>query len=81
MILCSLLKIWNLNKLCGVVGVFNCQGAGSWPLKQVSEDNSSSVSKYSSISGHVRPFDVEFIEEIAGENWNGEFAVYAFNAG
>lgn len=81
MILCSLLKIWNLNKLCGVVGVFNCQGAGSWPLKQVSEDNPSSVSKYSSLSGHVRPLDVEFIEEIAGENWKGEFAVYAFNAG
>ncbi|KAB2053568.1 hypothetical protein ES319_A12G196100v1 [Gossypium barbadense] len=30
----SLLKIWNLNKLSGVVGVFNCQGAGSWPLKR-----------------------------------------------
>ncbi|KAL9266268.1 putative galactinol--sucrose galactosyltransferase 2, partial [Drosera capensis] len=28
----SLLKIWNLNKLVGVVGVFNCQGAGNWPL-------------------------------------------------
>lgn len=61
--------------------MFNCQGAGSWPFKQVSDDNASSVSKCSSISGHVRPLDVEFIEEIAGKNWNGDFAVYAFNSG
>ncbi|KAK9935824.1 hypothetical protein M0R45_012700 [Rubus argutus] len=27
----SLLKIWNLNKCNGVIGIFNCQGAGSWP--------------------------------------------------
>ncbi|CAJ1962774.1 unnamed protein product [Sphenostylis stenocarpa] len=27
----SLLKIWNLNKCGGVIGIFNCQGAGSWP--------------------------------------------------
>ncbi|XP_012571364.2 probable galactinol--sucrose galactosyltransferase 2 isoform X3 [Cicer arietinum] len=24
----SLLKIWNMNDFCGVIGVFNCQGAG-----------------------------------------------------
>ena len=28
MTLRSLLKIWNVNKCTGVVGVFNCQGAG-----------------------------------------------------
>ncbi|KAH7857612.1 hypothetical protein Vadar_014538 [Vaccinium darrowii] len=33
----SLLKIWNMNKLSGVVGVFNCQGARSWPMKQISK--------------------------------------------
>lgn len=81
MILCSLLKIWNLNKLSGVLGVFNCQGAGSWPLKQVSEDINSTGSTISVISGLVRPLDVEFLEEIAGEKWNEEFAVYAFNSG
>ncbi|KAI4343687.1 hypothetical protein L6164_011006 [Bauhinia variegata] len=72
----SLLKIWNLNKLSGVIGVFNCQGAGSWPLKPVEE-----TPKRITISGNVRPLDVEFLQEVAGENWNGDCAVYAFNTG
>ncbi|KAK6250172.1 Glycosyl hydrolases 36 - like 3 [Theobroma cacao] len=74
----SLLKIWNLNKLSGVIGVFNCQGAGSWPMEQATEDLTSTPS---SISGNMSPCDVEFIEEVAGENWNGDCAVYAFNSG
>lgn len=76
----SLLKIWNLNKLSGVVGVFNCQGAGSWPLKQTAKDMAKANTP-SSISGRVSPCDVEFLEEVAGENWNGDCAVYAFNSG
>ena len=75
---CSLLKIWNLNKLSGVIGVFNCQGAGSWPLKHANKEMASTLS---SISGNMSPCDVEFIEEVAGENWNGDCAVYAFNSG
>ncbi|KAL4382864.1 hypothetical protein GQ457_15G006560 [Hibiscus cannabinus] len=74
----SLLKIWNLNKLCGVVGVFNCQGAGNWPLKQAIKDMKTTPA---AISGNVSPCDVEFIVDVAGENWNGDFAVYAFNSG
>ncbi|TKY66604.1 galactinol--sucrose galactosyltransferase 2 [Spatholobus suberectus] len=31
--------------------------------------------------GKVRTLDVEFLEEVAGEYWNGDCAVYAFNAG
>lgn len=77
-VFCSLLKIWNLNKLSGVLGVFNCQGAGSWPLKQTIKDMPSTPLV---ISGNVSPCDVEFIEDVAGENWNGDFAVYAFNSG
>jgi len=73
---CSLLKICNLNVLTGVVGVFNCQGAGSWSLKSL-EAAPSCIT----ISGKVRPLDVEFLEEAAGENWNGDCIVYAFNAG
>ncbi|GMJ00082.1 seed imbibition 2, raffinose synthase 2 [Hibiscus trionum] len=74
----SLLKIWNLNKLCGVIGVFNCQGAGNWPLKQAIKDMKTT---HSAISGNVSPCDVEFIANVAGGNWNGDFAVYAFNSG
>ncbi|GLT77027.1 hypothetical protein SLA2020_486520 [Shorea laevis] len=77
----SLLKIWNLNKLSGVLGVFNCQGAGSWPLKDVAQDISSATSTSSLISCHVSPQDVEFLEEIADESWNGDCAIYAFNSG
>ncbi|KAL0441114.1 UNVERIFIED_CONTAM: putative galactinol--sucrose galactosyltransferase 2 [Sesamum radiatum] len=76
-----LLKIWNLNKLTGVVGVFNCQGAGTWPMKQAPECNENSKPAAVSISGRVSPHDVEFLEEIAGETWDGECAVYAFNTG
>lgn len=77
----SMLKIWNLNKLSGVMGVFNCQGAGSWPLKEVAQDNCNATSTSSSISCHVSPHDVEFLEEVADESWNGDCAIYAFNSG
>ncbi|KAI3464165.1 hypothetical protein Pfo_020828 [Paulownia fortunei] len=77
----SLLKIWNLNKLTGVVGVFNCQGAGSWPMKQAHESTENSTTAATSITGCVSPLDVEFLEDIAGENWIGDCVVYAFNSG
>jgi hypothetical protein len=32
------------------------------------------------ITGHLSPSDVEPLEEICGDNWNGETAVYAFNS-
>ncbi|KAF7838231.1 putative galactinol--sucrose galactosyltransferase 2 [Senna tora] len=57
----SLLKIWNLNKVSGVIGVFNCQGAGSWPLKP-----EEAKPTHISISGKVKPMDVEFLQEVAG---------------
>ncbi|KAG6683795.1 hypothetical protein I3842_12G031900 [Carya illinoinensis] len=77
----SLLKIWNLNKLSGIIGVFNCQGAGNWLLKEAAQETSSAASTSSSTSCHVSPHDVEFLEEIAGERWNGDYAIYAFNSG
>ncbi|XP_057548850.1 probable galactinol--sucrose galactosyltransferase 2 [Amaranthus tricolor] len=73
----SLMKVWNLNKLSGVLGVFNCQGAGTWPLK----DNSLETPSPEVLCGQVSPNDVEFLEEIAGDNWHAEYALYAFNAG
>ena len=65
------------------MGVFNCQGAGDWPLKQnlEAEDIHFSTSTKKSISGHVKPVDVEFLEDIAGESWDGDCAIYAFNSG
>lgn len=58
------------------MGVFNCQGAGSWPMK-----SKETTPTHIRISGKVKPMDVEFLEDVAGENWNGDCAVYAFNSG
>ncbi|KAL0417258.1 UNVERIFIED_CONTAM: putative galactinol--sucrose galactosyltransferase 2 [Sesamum latifolium] len=77
----SLLKIWNLNKFSGVVGVFNCQGAGNWPLRDGPERNPSSSSGSLVLSGHVSPQDVDFLDEVAHETWSGDCAVYAFHTG
>ncbi|XP_004975984.2 probable galactinol--sucrose galactosyltransferase 2 [Setaria italica] len=73
----SLLKIWNLNNFSGVIGVFNCQGAGQWvwPVKDIDY-----VPTSINITGHLSPSDLESLEEIAGDNWSGETAVYAFNS-
>ncbi|GFZ07857.1 seed imbibition 1 [Actinidia rufa] len=71
----SLLKIWNLNKFSGVIGIFNCQGAGHWPLKQPYAESTPSI------FGHVSPLQVEYLGEVAGDNWNGECAVYVFHSG
>ncbi|VAH33424.1 unnamed protein product [Triticum turgidum subsp. durum] len=73
----SLLKIWNLNNLSAVVGVFNCQGAGNWTwlVEEISH-----VPTAVNITGHLSPSDVESLEEITGDEWNGETAVYAFNS-
>lgn len=73
----SLLKIWNLNKFTGVIGVFNCQGAGSWPCleKTIQKDDSPEI------SGQVSPADIEYFEEVSGDLWTGDCAVFSFNTG
>ncbi|XP_074294671.1 putative galactinol--sucrose galactosyltransferase 2 isoform X2 [Silene latifolia] len=73
----TLLKIWNLNQLSGIIGVFNCQGVGVWPWY----DNLQDTSTPEVISGRVSPNDVEFLEDIAGDEWQGDCAVYAFYSG
>ncbi|PIA51544.1 hypothetical protein AQUCO_01100416v1, partial [Aquilegia coerulea] len=76
----QLLKIWNMNKLTGVIGVFNCQGAGSWPCRDRIHTEPMSGSTPSPIRGYVSPINVEFLDEVAGENWDADCAVYAFNS-
>ncbi|KAG6743464.1 hypothetical protein POTOM_052156 [Populus tomentosa] len=75
----SLLKIWNLNKCTGVIGVFNCQGAGSWPC--LDNTNQNHVSNSAEVSGQVSPADVEYFEEVSGKLWTGDCAIYSFNKG
>ncbi|KAJ9184225.1 hypothetical protein P3X46_003972 [Hevea brasiliensis] len=75
----SLMKIWNLNKCNGVLGVFNCQGAGSWPCLELENTIQKDVSE--EISGKVSPADVEYFEEVSGKLWTGDSAIYSLNTG
>lgn len=78
----TMLKIWNVNLLTGVLGVFNCQGGGWNPETRRNE----SASKFShAVSGFASVGDVEW----GSGSQNGEeilvgvklFAVYWFREG
>ncbi|KAH6818780.1 seed imbibition 2 [Perilla frutescens var. frutescens] len=74
----SLLKIWNANKCSGVVGVFNCQGAGWCKIEKKTRIHDASPG---TLTGSVQAIDVNNIAQIAGPNWNGDAIVYAHRAG
>ncbi|KAK9080715.1 hypothetical protein SSX86_000473 [Deinandra increscens subsp. villosa] len=74
----SLLKIWNLNDFTGVVGVFNCQGAG-WckdGKKILTHDE-----KPSTITGVIRAKDVNYLPKVADSTWDGDVVVYSHLGG
>ncbi|XP_068636675.1 probable galactinol--sucrose galactosyltransferase 1 [Aristolochia californica] len=74
----SLLKIWNLNDHTGVIGVFNCQGAG-WC--RVGKTNTIHDEQPGTITGVIRPKDVGYLPKIAGDDWNGDSVVYSHLGG
>ncbi|KAL2534845.1 putative galactinol--sucrose galactosyltransferase 6 [Abeliophyllum distichum] len=75
----SLLKIWNINKHTGVLGVYNCQGA-AW--NSVARKNTFHKTKSEGITGYVRGHDVHLISEVAlDSNWNGDCTVYSHRCG
>lgn len=78
---CSLMKIWNLNKITGVLGIFNCQRGGIWPPIRGAPYNPPSESEPFVISGTVSPRDVEFLGMVAGEDWLGDCTVYLYTTG
>lgn len=67
-----------MNKCSGVVGVFNCQGAG-W-CKVVKKIRIHDASP-GTLSGSVSAADVDSIPQVAGADWNGEVVVYSFRSG
>lgn len=73
-IFCSLLKIWNLNDFNGVVGVFNCQGAG-WC--RVGKKNLIHDVEPGTITGIIRASDVNYLPRIAPDGWRGDVVVYS----
>ncbi|KAJ7976799.1 Alkaline alpha-galactosidase seed imbibition protein [Quillaja saponaria] len=74
----SLLKIWNLNKCSGVVGVFNCQGAG-W-CKDTKRTRIHDESP-GTLTGSVRATDVDLMSQVFGADWKGDTVVYAYRSG
>ncbi|XP_042500149.1 probable galactinol--sucrose galactosyltransferase 1 [Macadamia integrifolia] len=74
----SLLKIWNLNIFSGVLGVFNCQGAG-WC--RVGKTNLIHDEQPATITGVIRSMDVDYLPKVAEEGWNGDTIIYSHLAG
>lgn len=70
----SLLKIWNLNDFGGVMGVFNCQGAG-WC--KVGKTNLIHDGQPGTITGFVRAKDIDYLPRIAPKRWTGNAVVYS----
>ncbi|OQU90786.1 hypothetical protein SORBI_3001G044800 [Sorghum bicolor] len=74
----SLLKIWNVNKCTGVVGVFNCQGAGWCRVTKKTRVHDAAPG---TLTGSIRADDVDAIAGLAGAGWSGEAVVYAYRSG
>ncbi|KAF8708535.1 hypothetical protein HU200_029901 [Digitaria exilis] len=74
----TLLKIWNVNKCSGVVGVFNCQGAGWCRVTKKTRVHDAAPG---TLTGTIRAEDVDAIADIAGPGWDGEVVVYTYRSG
>ncbi|WMV36662.1 hypothetical protein MTR67_030047 [Solanum verrucosum] len=71
----SLLKIWNMNKYTGVLGIYNCQGA-AWST--VERKTTFHKTNSEAITGYIRGRDVHFISEAALDpNWSGDTVLYS----
>ncbi|XP_019154552.1 PREDICTED: probable galactinol--sucrose galactosyltransferase 2 isoform X2 [Ipomoea nil] len=74
----SLLKIWNVNKCTGVVGVFNCQGAGWCRVAKKTRIHDTSPG---TLTGSVQATDVDSIAQIASPDWSGDTVIYTYRSG
>ncbi|XXG53315.1 hypothetical protein AAC387_Pa03g1425 [Persea americana] len=74
----SLLKIWNHNDYSGVLGVFNCQGAG-WC--RVGKKNLIHNEQPGTVTGIIRSRDVCCSPKIAGDGWNGNAIIFSHLGG
>ncbi|KAL9397241.1 hypothetical protein Peur_011494 [Populus x canadensis] len=71
----TILKIWNFNKYGGVIGAFNCQGAG-WDPKEQRIKGYSECYKPLSVSVHVTDIEWDQKKEAAQMSEADEFIVY-----
>lgn len=74
----SLLKIWNVNKCTGAVGVFNCQGAGWCKVAKKTRIHNADPG---TLTGSISTQDVDSIAQLAGPDWDGQAIVYSYKSG
>ncbi|KAK6269415.1 hypothetical protein POUND7_006520 [Theobroma cacao] len=74
----SLLKIWNLNEFTGVIGIFNCQGAG-WC--KVGKTNIIHDRQPGTITGYIKATDVDYLPKVTDDGWNGDSVIYSHLGG
>ncbi|XAR56837.1 hypothetical protein NMG60_11037458 [Bertholletia excelsa] len=74
----SLLKIWNLNNFNGIVGAFNCQGAG-WC--KVGKKNLIHDEQPGTITGVIRAQDVDYLPRVTDDSWTGDVVLYSHLGG
>ncbi|KAL2633967.1 hypothetical protein R1flu_005446 [Riccia fluitans] len=74
----SLLKIWNMNLFGGVIGAFNCQGAG-WC--KINKKNSIHETSPSAVTGSVSATDVHSLVKVADDDWKGDCILYTHRGG
>ncbi|XP_008807046.2 probable galactinol--sucrose galactosyltransferase 6 isoform X1 [Phoenix dactylifera] len=75
----SLLKIWNMNKFNGVLGVYNCQGA-AWSSTE--KKNMFHHTRSDALSCAAKGSDVHLIAEAATDHdWHGDCVVYRHRDG
>ncbi|MCV2423673.1 hypothetical protein LNV47_24115, partial [Paucibacter sp. DJ4R-1] len=76
----SLLKIWNMNKYTGVLGIYNCQGAA---LSSTEHKNAFHETSKEPITGSVKGQDVHLIAEVSTDPqvWNGDCVAYCHTLG
>ena len=67
-----------MNKCTGVVGIFNCQGAGWCKVAKKTRIHDESPG---TLTGSVQATDVDALTQVAGPDWNGETVVYAHRSG
>lgn len=72
------MKIWNHNDYSGVLGVFNCQGAG-WCT--VGKKNLIHDEQPGTVTGIIRSRDVCCSPKIAGDGWNGNAIIFSHLGG
>ncbi|GFY93656.1 seed imbibition 2 [Actinidia rufa] len=74
----GLLKIWNVNKCTGVVGIFNCQGAGWCKVAKKTRIHDESPGTSPVL---CKPLMLMPLHKLLGWNWTGETVVYAHRSG